>query len=102
MFNSIIWMIIGMAVVTYFPRMIPLVVFQLVELPSFVQRILKNVPYAILGALIVPGIFFIHEQVLYGVAGALFAMVFSYFGANIIVVVMGTILFLAGLSYLFF
>lgn len=91
-----------MAAVTYIPRMIPLVAFQSFELPAFWQKVLKNVPYAILGALIIPGVFLINGQVIYGVAGALIAVTFSYFGMNVIVVVMGTIVALAGIRYLFF
>ena len=37
---------------------------------------------------------------LYGLAGALIAFLFSYFGASVIVVVMGTILTLAGAGLL--
>ncbi|MGG3571610.1 AzlD domain-containing protein [Bacillus gobiensis] len=102
MLSSIVWMILGMAAVTYIPRMIPLVAFQSFKLPAFLQKVLKNVPYAILGALIIPGVFLIHEEIMYGVAGALIAVIFSYLGANVIVVVIGTIVALAGLSYLFF
>lgn len=57
MFSPIIWMIIGMAAVTYVPRMVPLIAFESLKLPGFLERVLKNVPYAVLGALIFPGVF---------------------------------------------
>lgn len=56
--SSIVWMIVGMGIVTYLPRMIPLVFLEKLKLPSFIQGVLKNVPYAILGALIFPGCIF--------------------------------------------
>ena len=49
-------MIIGMAAVTYVPRMVPLIAFESLKLPGFLERVLKNVPYAVLGALIFPGV----------------------------------------------
>ena len=50
--KTILLMIIGMGLVTYLPRMIPLVALGQLKLPVFVQNVLKNVPYATLGALI--------------------------------------------------
>ncbi|MBM7659854.1 branched-subunit amino acid transport protein [Bacillus mesophilus] len=89
--NSIILMIIGMAIVTYIPRMIPLVSLGGKELHPFLQGVLKNVPFATLGALIVPGIFLISEDPWFGIIGAVIAFLIAYFGANVIVVVLGTI-----------
>lgn len=79
--NTILLMIVGMAVVTYIPRMIPLVALSQINLPVFVQNILRNVPYATLGALIFPGIFLISEDIWFGVIGAVVAAVVAYFGA---------------------
>lgn len=94
-------MIIGMAVVTYIPRMLPFVLFRGKELPKFLQGILKNVPYATLGALIFPGILFIQEDIWYGLLGAAAAFVAAYLGANVIVVVIGSIAVLTVYSFLF-
>ena len=57
--NSIIWSIIGMAIVTYIPRMLPLVLFRGTIFPHFLEGVLKNVPFAILGAFIFPYVLFI-------------------------------------------
>jgi branched-subunit amino acid transport protein len=75
-----------MAVVTYIPRMIPLVS-------------LKNVPYATLGALIVPGIFLFHENIWFGIIGAAAAFFIAFLGANVILVVLGSIAVLACYSF---
>lgn len=89
--TEIVWMILGMAVVTYLPRMLPFVLFKGIELPPFLQGVLKNVPYATLGALIFPGILFIQEDIWFGLVGAAAAFVAAFLGANVIVVVLGSI-----------
>ncbi|MDQ0153794.1 AzlD domain-containing protein [Robertmurraya andreesenii] len=101
MTSEMVWMIIGMGVVTYIPRMLPFVLFRGKELPEFLQGILKNVPYATLGALIFPGIFFIQEDIWYGVLGAAAAFLIAYLGANVIVVVLGSIAVLSLYSFIF-
>lgn len=99
--SEIIWMIIGMGLVTYIPRMLPFVLFKGKELPSFIQGVLKNVPYATLGALIFPAIIFIQKDDLwYGVLGAAAAFIAGFLGANVIVVVLGSIAVLALYSFL--
>jgi len=89
--KTILLMIIGMGLVTYLPRMIPLVALGQLKLPVFVQNVLKNVPYATLGALIVPGIFLISDDIVFGLVGAAAATLIAFTGANVIVVVMGSI-----------
>jgi branched-subunit amino acid transport protein len=99
--TEIVWMIIGMGLVTYIPRMMPFVLFKGKELPPFIQGVLKNVPYATLGALIFPAIIFIQkDDIWYGVIGAAAAFIAAYLGANVIVVVLGSIAVLALYSYI--
>ncbi|WP_421385401.1 AzlD domain-containing protein [Bacillus salacetis] len=95
-------MIVGMAAVTYIPRLVPLVTFQGKELPPFLQGVLKNVPFAVLGALIFPKILLIQEgDIWFGAAGAAAAFLLAYLGANVIVVVLGAIAVLSVYSLLF-
>lgn len=101
MSKEILLMIIGMGIVTYIPRMLPFLLFKGVELPPFLQGVLRNVPYATLGALIFPGILFMNEQIWYGVFGGVIALIVAYLGANIIVVVLSAIAFLTILTYFF-
>lgn len=98
--NHIIYMIIGMAIVTYIPRMLPLVVLNGKKMNPFLQGVLKNVPYAALGALIVPGIFLVDpENILFGGIGAAVAFIVAYLGANVIFVVLSSIVALSIYSY---
>lgn len=104
MLSPIFWMIIGMGAVTYIPRMLPLVVLKTERIPQFIQSVLKNVPYAVLGALIFPGIFIIHSSsiqtatfhdILFGVIGGAVAFIVAYLNLNIIFVVLSSILVLS-------
>lgn len=99
MSREIVWMIIGMGAVTYIPRLLPFILFKGKELPVFIQRVLKNVPYATLGALIFPGILFIGKDIWYGLLGAVAAFLAAYLGANVIVVVLGAIAVLTLYSF---
>lgn len=99
MSNHLIWLIIGMGAVTFLPRMLPFVLFKGRELPSFLQGVLKNVPSATLGALIFPGVFLIQDDIWFGILGAAIAIVIAYLGANVIVVVLGSIAVLSVYSF---
>ncbi|NMD70896.1 AzlD domain-containing protein [Bacillus sp. DNRA2] len=99
--STIFWMIIGMGVVTYIPRMLPFVLFKGKQLPPFIQGVLRNVPYATLGALIFPGILLIQEDIWYGILGAAAAFLIAWVGANVIIVVLGSIAVLTVYSYFF-
>lgn len=90
------WMILGMAIVTYIPRAIPLTFLEGRELPPLVSGVLRNIPFAVLGALIFPAILFVQEgNLLFGLIGAIAAFALAFAGANVILVVMGSIAVLA-------
>lgn len=95
------WMILGMAVVTYLPRAIPLTFLEGRELPEAVQNVLRNIPFAVLGALIFPAVLFIQEDIWFGVIGAAAAFAIALSGANVMVVVLGSIAVLALYSLFF-
>ena len=91
---NILLIIAGMALVTYIPRMLPLVFMDIEKIPGWFQAILRNVPYAALGALIFPGILTVHENIWYGIIGGATAIVIAYLGANLILVVTSSIIVL--------
>ncbi|OIJ10489.1 branched-chain amino acid transporter [Anaerobacillus alkalilacustris] len=88
---NIFLIIFGMAIVTYIPRVLPLITMNGKEMPPKVKAILQNVPYAALGALIFPGILFIQEDIWFGVIGGITALIIALLGANLIVVVVSAI-----------
>jgi branched-subunit amino acid transport protein len=92
--SNVLLIVLGMSLVTYIPRMLPLVLLNTEKIPPIIQGVLKNVPYAILGTLIFPGIFTINESLWYGLIGAAAAFLVAFLGANLVVVVMSSIIVL--------
>ncbi len=99
--NRTVWIIIiGMALVTYVPRLLPLVALDAEKIPPVLARMLRNIPYAALGALIFPGILGIHDQLWYGLVGAAVAVGVALTGAHLIVVVLSSVAVLSALAVL--
>lgn len=96
------WTLIGMAIVTYIPRAVPLTFLEGKELPPVVSGVLRNIPYAVLGALIFPAILYVQEgHLLFGFIGAIVAFTLAFLFSNVMVVVLGTIGVLAVYSLVF-
>lgn len=99
--NYSIWLlIIGMGLVTYIPRMAPFVAVDAEKFPPFLVRLLKNIPYAALGALIFPGILSVHANMWFGVAAGAVAVGIALLRGHLIVVVIGSVAFLTYLHSL--
>lgn len=62
MAQKIVLVIIGMSVVTYLPRMLPLVVLSKLKLPPLFTAWLRYIPVAVLSALLVPGVLLSHGR----------------------------------------
>ncbi|SER94172.1 AzlD domain-containing protein [Salipaludibacillus aurantiacus] len=92
---TMLGIIIGMGIVTYIPRLLPLLTLQTENWPGWSRRMLARVPYAVLGALIFPGVLYIHDSIWFGIAGGAVAVCLAYLGAPLIAVVGGSIIFLA-------
>jgi branched-subunit amino acid transport protein len=86
-------LILGMAVVTYLPRLIPALFLDRFSFPAWFERWLKCIPYAALGALIFPGVLLVYgEQPFVGLAGGVVALILSVLELHIILVMTGSIL----------
>ncbi|WP_339060187.1 AzlD domain-containing protein [Tepidibacillus marianensis] len=88
-----IWLLIfGMFIVTFIPRIFPML-FKKLTFPNWLNRWLTLVPYAILGALIFPGIMTIDQNHLYfGLIAGLIAFIIAWLYQNLIVIVLGSFL----------
>ena len=90
--NNVFIIIIGMMVVTYIPRLVPFYLVSDKKLPKVVDRFLQYVPYAALGALIIPGaITSVQGSYLAAILGLTFAGVYSYLKGGVIVSIVGAI-----------
>lgn len=85
-------LVILMGLVTYLPRMLPLVFMKDMRLPPFWSALLRFVPYAALGALIFPGILSSTGNPWSALAGGTLALTLAFFRMNIMVVVLGGII----------
>ncbi|WP_170006671.1 AzlD domain-containing protein [Bacillus fonticola] len=94
-------LIVAMGLVTYIPRAVPFLVFRGDNLPIFWQNVLRNVPYAALGALIFPGVMTVTGDPLFGLIGAGIAIALAWFGVHVIGVVLGTVLLLSAYAWVF-
>jgi len=54
--NTLIWLFLGMFIVTYLPRVLPLTILSRLKLPKFIIDVLNYIPVAILGALLLPAL----------------------------------------------
>ena len=84
--------IIVMAVVTYIPRVFPLVVFRRPINNVYIRSFLHYVPYAVLSALTFPSILWSTGSVVTAVAGTLTAILLAYFEQSLVVVAVAAIL----------
>lgn len=80
-----------MAAVTYIPRMLPMVFLGDRELPPFWDSLFYYVPFAVLGALIFPGILSSTGHLPSSLAGGAAAFALALWGRNPVVVVFGAI-----------
>ena len=72
--HKALWMVLGMALVTYIPRALPAVMLEKLRFGGRVEKFLKLIPYTAMAALVFPGIFTVDPaRPEIGVVGALAA-----------------------------
>lgn len=85
-----IWLnILVMAVVTYLIRMIPLAVFTKKIKNHFIRSFLFYIPYAVLGAMTFPAIFYSTSSMFSAGVGTVIALVLAFYEKNLITVALG-------------
>ena len=84
--------VIVMAVVTYIPRVFPLVIFRRPINNVYIRSFLYYVPYSVLSALTLPSIFWSTGSVVTAVAGTLIALFLAYLEQSLVVVAIAAIL----------
>ena len=95
-------LIIGMAVVTYLPRLLPVLFLDRFRFPTWFEKWIKSIPYAALGALIFPGVLFVKEdQPLLGLAGGVVAAILAFLDLHVTLVMAGSILVVYFLQSIF-
>ncbi len=91
--SKTMWIILALMVVTYIPRLLPFVLISDKKLPDKLNRFLEYVPYAALGALIIPGaLSTIPGHPIATGVGLAFAFLYSYLKGGMIITVVGGII----------
>jgi len=84
--------IAGMVVVTYIPRLLPFVALDARRFPPVLKRFLSYVPYAALGALIVPAAFVsVDGNIVASSAAAVTAAVVAALSRNVAVTLLASV-----------
>ena len=100
---KVLLVIVGMALVTYLPRLLPALFLDRFQFPDWFRKWLQSIPYAALGALIFPGILLVEkDQPLLGLAGGVIAFILSLLRLHITLVMAGSILIVILLQYFIF
>jgi uncharacterized membrane protein len=91
--DNIFLLILGMAGVTYIPRLIPFFLIGGNTLPARVDAFLKCIPIAAIGALIIPGVFnAIPGEPAAVIGGMGFALVIGLWKGGIVIPVIGSVI----------
>ena len=84
MTGSLVAYIAVMAGVTYLIRMLPFVIFRKKIKSRFVKDFLYYVPYAVLGAMTIPAVFFSTGNIISAVVGLAAALVLAFRGKGLL------------------
>ncbi len=83
--NNILILVLLMALVTYIPRLLPMVLIKADKLPKKFKLFLSYIPYAVLGALIIPdGLYGIPDSLWISVTVLVVAALVSWYKNNVI------------------
>lgn len=91
--SNLYLMVLGMCLVTYIPRLVPLLFMQQIKLPAFLERFLGFIPFAALGSLVFPQVFFSagDENWFPATIATIVCMVLAWFRVNVVIVVLAGI-----------
>ena len=81
--------LVVMALVTYLIRMVPFTLFRKEIKSVFFRSFLAYVPYAVLGAMTFPSIFFATSSLPSAIAGTAVALVLAFFRRSLLTVAVG-------------
>lgn len=93
--------IILMALVTYIPRVLPLALFRKEIKSKYIKSFLHYVPYAVLGALTFPDIFYSTANPATAVCGTAVALILAYLEKGLVIVALGAIITVYAAGFLF-
>ncbi len=90
-----------MSLVTYLSRMLPLAIFRKPIRSRYIKSFLKYVPFAVLGALTFPDIFYSTGTLATAICGTVVALILAYFERSLVTVALGAIITVYITGFLF-
>ena len=84
--STLLMYIATMAIVTYAIRAIPLVFIRRDIKSVFIRSFLYYVPYAVLGAMTIPAVFFATQSVISAAVGLIVAVILAWFDRGLLTV----------------
>ena len=90
--NPFFIMAVIMAVITYLLRVLPITLIRKEIKSPFWKASLNYIPFAILGALTVPDIFYSTQNISSAIAGTVAALIMAYFGRGLLTVAVSAII----------
>ena len=88
---KILILVAGMMLVTYIPRLIPLILTDKMKFGGKFEKFLKLIPYTAMSALIFPGVFTVDVNPLVGIVGGAVAGLLAWFKCPVMVCVLAAI-----------
>ena len=86
---SMLLYILVMAGVTYLVRALPFVAFRKKIKSRYIRSMLYYLPYAVLSAMVLPGVFYSTGSVITAAAGFAVAIALAFWGRSLIIVALG-------------
>lgn len=90
-----------MALVSYLPRMVPLVFMRKKVKSAFIKSFLTYIPYAVLTSLTFPAIFYSTGNIYTAIIGTAVALILSFFKLNMALVAVIAVAVVFGTGFLF-
>jgi len=91
-----------MILVTYIPRVFPLIFIKRKIENRYIKSFLYYVPYAVIASLTFPGILYFTSNIYLAIIGTLTALVLSLFNQKMYIVALVSVAVVYGLSYCFY
>lgn len=90
--NKTLTMVLIMAAITYLLRVLPVTLIRKKVKSPYMNAFLNYVPFAILGALTIPDVFYSTQNIASAVLGTIVALVVAYIGRGLLTVAISAIL----------
>ena len=94
--------VLVMALVSYLPRVVPFTIFKKRIKSIYIQSILSYMPYAVLGAMTFPSIFYSTSNMLFSALGTGVALLLAYKGQKLlpVAVISVGVIYLVNIIYI--